>query len=428
VDTIMVSHAGEAAVSGVSLVSSLDVLLLIFFTSMIGGGSVVLAQALGRNNREQTNEAAKQLLYAVTFLATILLVFVSLARKLMLGLLFGDAEETILKNAQDYLFFLALSYPFIAIRDSIGSCFRASGNTRVSLVVSIILNAVNVGLNAVLIYGCNMGASGAGLATFLARIVGAGIMIALILNKKHTIHIERLFHYKPDFSIIKKILKIGIPNGIENAMFQLGRVLTQSLISSLGSTAIAANAVALNISNYQYMTGGTFSPVMITVVGRCIGAKDKKQAKFYSRRLLFMNYCMIWAVIAFTLIFMNPLLGAYQLTEASNALAKQLIWYHAIWAALIWPIGFMLPSAFRAAGDVRFSMVVSMATMWIFRVFGGYICALETVSVFGLFSIPGLGLGIGGVWFAMTIDWVFRSGLFFYYFVRGKWLKKNVLE
>lgn len=427
-DTMMVSYAGEDAVSGVSLVNSLDTLLLIFFTSMISGGAVVLSQALGKNDPKGTSESAKQLLYIVTGLATILTIAVTIFRKPLLNLFFGDAEEIIMKSAQNYMFFMAFTFPFIAIRDCGGACFRAAGNTRVSLVVSIIVNLVNIAMNAVFIYGCQWGAAGAALATLIARIVGAAIMLLLILNPKHLIHIEHLFQYKPDLSIIKKVMKVGIPNGIESAMFQMGRVLTQSLISGLGGIAIAANAVALNISNFQYMTGNTFSPVMITVVGRCIGAKKKDQAKHYSRRLLIMNYLMIWAVILVTVIFINPLLSAYSLSEASADLAKQLIFFHAAAAAILWPIGFMLPSSFRAAGDVRFSMVVSMSTMWIFRVFGGYICALEKISVFGLFSIPGLGLGIMGVWIAMGIDWLFRASLFMLHYLQGKWLNRNVLD
>lgn len=428
VDTVMVAYAGEAAVSGVSLVSSLDTLLLIFFTSTIGGGAVVLSQSVGRKNYKETCEAAKQLVYVVTILSMILMVVVSAFRSQLLFLLFGDAEESIMQSANDYLFFLALSYPFIAIRDSIGACFRASGNTRVSLVVSIILNLTNIVLNAILIMGYGMGARGAAIATLISRIVGAAIMLVLILNKKHLIHIEKLFCYKPNFSIIKRVMRIGIPNGIENAMFQFGRVLTQSLISTMGKTAIAANAVALNVSNFQYMTGGAFSSAMITVVGICIGAREFRQAKHYSRKIMFYEYLALWAVIGGTFLLINPLLSAYSLSAESAALAKQLIFYHGIVGALIWPLGFVLNSTFRAAGDVRFSMVVSMSTMWIFRVLGGYVCALESVSVFGLFSIPGLGLGILGVWLAMTIDWVFRCSLFLIYYLKEKWLDRKRIE
>lgn len=428
IDTIMVAYAGETAVAGVSLVNSLDVFLLIFFTSTIAGGAVVLSQSVGKKNYKETCESAKQLVYIVTMLATILLIFVSVFRKQILTLLFGDAEESIMQSANDYFFFLAFSYPFVAIRDSIGACFRSSGNTKVSLVVSIILNCTNIVLNAIFIMGCNMGAAGAALATLIARIIGAGIMVVLILQKKHLIHIEKIFHYKPDFSIVKKIMRIGIPNGIENAMFQFGRLMTQSLISTMGKTAIAANAVALNICNFQYMTGGAFSAAMITVVGICIGAKEYQQAKYYSRKIMFFEYIALWTVVGGTFLFINPLLSLYSLSAASAALAKQLIFYHGIVGALIWPLGFVLNSVFRAAGDVRFSMVVSMSTMWIFRVFGGYVCALESVSVFGLFSIPGLGMGIYGVWLAMTIDWVFRCTLYLIHYIREKWLDRKRLQ
>lgn len=423
IDTMMVSYAGEAAVSGVSLVNALDALLVIFFTALVGGGAVVVAQALGAKNTNDVNEAAKQLLYIVTAMATALTIIVLIFRQPLLSLLFGEAEADVMKSASEYFFYIALSFPILAINESIFACFRSSGNTLVSLIVSLIINILNIGCNTLLIMGLDMGAAGAAIATTLARLVGMVILLIMIHQKKHPVHIERLFHYRPNFNIIKSILHIGVPNGIENCMFQFGRLLTQTLISTMGTAVIAANAVALSICNFQYLTGNTCSTTMITVVGQCIGAKQERQAKYYSRVILAFNYALIWIVILFTLIFLNPLVSTYGLSEQSASLSKQLIIYHSIFAAAIWPIGFMLPSAFRAARDVRFSMIVSMISMWTFRVASGYVMALETVSVFGLFSFPGLGLGIMGVWIAMTVDWVFRVSFYLYRYLSNKWLK-----
>lgn len=427
VDTVMVSFAGEAAVSGVSLVASLDTLLMMFFTSMIAGGAVVLTQTLGRGSYADVYEVAKQLLYICTLIATVLAVVVSVFSKPLLYGLFGEAEDAIMQSAKSYFFFIALSYPFVAIQDAAGACFRASGDTRTHFFVSLAVNMVNVCFNAFFIYKMGMGAAGAALATLIARGCGAVILFVLILGKKHEIHIERILHYRPNFIIIKQIMGIGVPNGIENAMFQFGRVVTQSLISSLGTTAIAANAIAFNICNFQYLVGSAFATTIVTVVGFCLGSREQRQAKYYARRLIGFEYAVLWVVIGLSCICINPLLSLYNLSGASAALAKQLVFYHAVFAAAIWPIGFTLPSAFRAAGDVRYPMVVSMATMWIFRVVGAYFCALESVSVFGLFTVPGLGLGIAGVWFAMTVDWLIRAVLFFIHFIKGKWaLRRSV--
>ena len=398
-------------------------MLVIFFTALVGGGSVVVAQALGSKKTESVNEAAKQLLYIVTAMATILTVIVLIFRRPLLSLLFGEAEADVMKAASEYFLYIAISFPILAINESIFACFRSSGNTLVSLIVSLIINVANIGCNALLIMGLDMGAAGAAIATTLARLVGMIILLIMIHQKKHPVHLEHLLHYRPNFSIIKNILHIGVPHGIENCMFQFGRLLTQTLISTMGTAVIAANAVALSICNFQYLTGSACSTTMITIVGQCIGAKQERQAKYYSRVILAFNYALLWIVILFTLIFLNPLVSTYGLSETSGLLSKQLIIYHSIFAAAIWPIGFMLPSAFRAASDVRFPMIVSMFSMWAFRVASGYVLALETVSVFGLFSFPRLGLGIIGVWIAMTIDWVFRVSLYLYRYLSNKWLK-----
>ena len=425
VDTMMVSSAGEAAVSGVSLISTLDGVLIIFFTAMIGGGSVVIAQKLGEKNQKDVSESVKQLLYVATALAVILTITVEILRGPMLSLLFGEAEAAVMNSANEYFMFVALSFPLVAIAESLGASFRSSGHTFISLIVSIIANLVNVCGNAILIYGFGMGAAGAAIATIIARAVSSTILITLILNKKYEVHIEKILKYKPDFAIIKKIMGIGIPNGIENTMFQFGRLITQTLIALLPTAMIAANAVSLTICNFQYMTGTACSIVMITVVGRCIGAGDLEQAKYYSRKLLLINYLVLWGVILLTLVFLFPLVSAYGLSGESAEMARNLIILHSIVAALIWPIGFMLPSAFRAAGDVRFPMIVSSLSMWIMRVMLAYFFALPSVSVFGLFSLPGLNLGITGVWIAMFSDWVVRVGIYIWRYFSGAWLKSH---
>ena len=427
VDSMMVSSAGEAAVSGVSLINTLDTLLIIFFTAMVSGGAVVVSQALGKKHGSDVSEASKQLLYIVTFLATVLTVVVLIFRAPLLSLLFGDVEADVMENAMSYFFFVAISFPLLAINEGVGACLRAEGNTLISLLVSFSINVMNVCGNAILIYGFDMGAAGAAIATSVARLGGSVILLILIHRKSFKVHVEHLFHYKPDFRIIRQILHIGVPNGIENAMFQFGKLLTQTLISTMGTAVIAANAVGLTISNFQYMVGTACSATMITVVGRCIGAGEREQAKYYSRRLLVLNYGVLWGVILIMTVFLKPIVGIYDLSTYSSELAQQLILYHSACAAVIWPIAFMLPSAFRASGDVRFTMVISMISMWTFRVAGGYVLALESVSVFGLFTIPGLGMGIMGVWVAMTIDWVFRMIFFLTRYISGKWLRHGAL-
>ena len=421
-DSMMVARAGEAAVSGVSLVNTLDTLLVLVFTSLVSGGSVVVSQALGRKDFTGARTAAKQLLYASTGIALLVSVTVILCRHPLLNLLFGAVEADVMQSALGYFFFVALSFPFLAIESANAASFRAMGNSMISLLVSLMMNLINIGGNALFILVFEWGAIGAAVATLIARIVGATVLTILLHSKKNAVYLEKLLHYQPDFRVIRSILHIGVPNGIENGMFQFGKLLTQTLISTMPTAAIAANAVANTLANIQYMTGAAFSNTMVTVVGRCIGAEEKEQAKRYARLLTVLEYLALFIMALVTVIFAKPLIAVYDLSPDSSALAYRLILYHSICAVLVWPIAFTLPSAFRASSDVRFPLVVSMFSMWTFRVALSYVFAQETVSLFGLITFPGLGMGVMGVWVAMTVDWLFRMVMFIWRFVSGKWL------
>ncbi len=424
VDSMMVSNKSEEAFAGVSLVSSLDTLLITLFSALTAGGAVVLAQAMGRGDRKHTCEAAKQLLYSATVVAAVISVIVLLVRVPLLNLLFGEAEQIVMHHALSYFFFIALSFPFLAIEYSIGAMFRVQGDSMIALKVSIFMNLLNIGGNALLIYGANLDAMGAAIATLLSRAVGAAVMVWIGHAPKRYIHIERLFHYKPNFAIVKSILRIGIPNGIENSMFQFGRLLTSSLVSSLGTTVIAANAATLQLANFQYTAGAAIQNTMVTVVGRCVGAEEKKQAKHYTWLLLGVGYALVVSVVLITCLLSHPLLGLFGMSEEAFLLARKLLLYHGAFSVVLWPAAFCLPSAFRAASDVRYTMVVSVASMWIFRVLLAYLLAPETVSLFGVLSFPGLGIGIMGIWVGMAVDWLFRAVLFVIRCIRGRWLHK----
>ena len=423
-DSIMVSNKGEATFAGVSLVNSLDNVLVTLFSALTAGGSVVLAQAMGRKDRDYACKAAKQMLYVTTMVAATITAVVILIREPLLRLLFGEVEADVLKNALAYFFFVSLSFPFLAIENSIAASLRAQGDSMTSLKISILMNLLNIGGNALLIYGLDLGAMGAALATLFSRLTGATIKLIIIHNPKRYIHIKSLLGYRPDGATIKAILRIGVPNGIENTMFQFGRLMTSSLVSSLGTMAIAANAAALSLANLQYTTGGAIQSSMVAVVGRCVGAKEKEQAKHYAKSLLGIAYASIFVVVILLSVFATPLLRFYGLSGDTSDVARRLLLYHGAVSIFLWPLAFCIPPAFRAASDVRFTMVVSTVSMWVFRVALAYVMAQEVVSVFGIFSFDGLGLGVMGVWIAMTIDWLFRFTLFLWRLVSGKWLSK----
>jgi len=411
-DTMMVASAGEAAVSGVSLVDSLNLLLIYLFSALATGGAVITSQFLGAKNFEAARKSAKQLIYVVFIVSTIIMLCAVIFRSQILRLIFGSIDTSIMENAKIYFLFTAISYPFLALYNGGAALFRSMGNSKISMRASLIMNIINVSGNAILIFVFHLGAAGAAIATLFSRIVGSMIMLVLIHDKHGSIYIEKLFHYKPDFGIIKSILRIGIPNGMENSMFQLGKVLTQSLIASFGTIAIAANAAANALSSMQYIFGTAISLSMVTIVGRCIGAGEINQAKKYTIKLLSIAYTAIFIVALTMTIFIKPLISLYNLSPASSQLAYYLMLYHAACVCTIWPAAFTLPNAFRAASDVKYPLLISMISMWVFRVALSY--------VLGLY----FGLGIMGVWIAMTSDWLFRAILFLIRFVRGRWTTK----
>ncbi len=411
-DTMMVSSAGDAAVSGVSLVDSINILLSNIFAALATGGAVVCSQFLGRKDFEVARTAAKQLIYT-TFLAAFSIMAVALLfRGQILSLIFGKVSGSVMKNARIYFLFTALSYPFLALYNSGAAIFRSMGNSKISMYASLLMNLVNISGNALLIFIFHLGAAGAAIATLVSRIVGAMMMIVLLHNKNNTVYVEKILSFTPNYGMIRNILSIGIPSGMENGMFQFGKLLTQSLVSTYSTAAIAANAVANTLASFVYAAGGAFSLALITIIGRCIGAGEKKQAKQYTYKLLGIEYAVMFVVILGLTVFAKQIIGVYNLTEESNLLAFRIVLLHNICAAVMWPVAFSLPNCFRAANDVTFALVISVSSMWVFRVAFGYVFALS------------FGLGVMGVWVAMMIDWVFRTVMFVIHFARGKWLTK----
>ncbi len=411
-DTVMVASAGEAAVSGVSLVDTLNLLLIYVFSALAGGGAIVISQLLGKGVKETAQEASRQLVLVVAAAAVFLTLIAVGLRKPLLNWIYGSIDAEVMANARIYFLFTALSYPFLGIYNACAAIFRAAGNSKISMTTSLMMNGINVAGNALLIFVFHMGAAGAAIATLFARIVGAGFMLLRIRSPKANLRIVGLLKIRPEWSLIKRICWIGVPNGIENGMFQFGKVLTQSLVSGFGTVQIAANAAASSLASLQYVPGQAISLAMVVVVGRCVGAGEKEQAKRYTKVLLGSTYGMILLVSVIMCLFAKNLAGLYNLSGDGIALAVQIIICHSLCISTIWPLAFPLPNAFRAASDVRYTMVLSVFSMWVFRV--------GLSVVFGKM----LGMGVMGVWLAMFCDWLFRAVVFVIRFYNGKWLTK----
>ncbi|MBE5731657.1 MAG: MATE family efflux transporter [Clostridiales bacterium] len=412
-DSIMVSSQGESAVSGVSLVDSVNVFLTMFFFSLSAGGAIVLSQLLGKKDTQTANEASKQIIYITVIIALVIGILVVFLRAPLLNLIFGKVESSVMENAKIYFLLTGISYPFVAIMGSTNAIFRAQKKSNITLYSSIVSNVINIAGNALLIYGFGMGVLGAGIATLFSRVVTAVLTLILVCNKKkNLIYVDKLFRFRFNKNLIKRICGIGIPNGLENSFFQLGKLLVSSLISGFGTASIAANAVAQTLTNFHFTTGTAINTGLTTVVGICIGAGEKEQAKKYTKHITLMVYI---AYFAFSIIFASTVdlfSSVYNLSSQASIICKNIIYFNCITATVIWPLSFTLPSAFRAASDVKFTMIISIASMWVFRVAGSY------------FIHYVFGLGVYSVWIAMVVDWIFRAIIFVPRFIKGTWLTK----
>lgn len=405
-DTLMVAAIGEAAVSGVSIVDTINVLLIGLFGAMAAGGSVVTAQYIGRKDERNVAKAAGQLFLAVGGLSLVLMAVSLIFNEPLLRLVYGNISQDVMENAKVYFLLSALSYPFLAFYNSSAALFRSVGNSGVSMRVSLVANVMNIVGNFIFIFGLHMGVAGSGISTLISRIFCAVIM--LVLLKKHE-GLSVDFTLKADKGMLRKILYIGVPNGVENSIFQLGKLLLSSLISSFGTVAIAANAVASTICGLETIPATAIGIAMVTVVGQCVGAGELEQAKKYMGKLLKTAYLCLIVLNLAIIPFLNGITALFQLSPETSALAVKLMLYHSICCMLIHPLAFCLTNGLRATGDVRFTMVVSICSMWICRIVLAYFLSLH------------LGLGLMGIWIAMTIDWLVRAIFFSSRVLGGKW-------
>lgn len=407
-DTVMVASCGEAAVSGISLVDSICVLLIGLFTAMASGGAVVAAQYMGRGDKEMVGRASNQLFLAVGGVALLFMAISLIFNRGLLNLLYGNVEADVMSAARIYFYIVAVSFPFLGIYNGGAALFRAVGDSKVSMKVSLVANLMNIAGNALLIYGAKIGVAGAALSTLFSRILSA-VMIVVLLTRSDKISMSK--SWRVDTNILGKILYIGVPNGLENSIFQIGKLLTTSLIAGFGMVATTANAVTGSIASFQQIPANAIGVAMITVIGQCIGAGETEQAKYYLKRMMKIAYaCMILLGIPMILLS-RPLCSIYHLSEATTDMTVILLIYNCVCCMLVHPLSFAQSNALRAAGDVKFTMIVAIASMWICRVGMAYILG------------QGLGLGVIGVWIAMTMDWTVRAFLFTHRVRTGKWLQ-----
>ena len=414
-DTLMVAGVGEAAVSSVSLVDTLNVLIIQILSALATGGAVIASQYLGRRDTENACRSAAQL-YSVLGISTVVvgIVCMLLSRPILRGV-FGSIDEDVMRFAQQYFLISAVSYPFIGLYNGGAALFRAQGNSRISMLASLVMNVINIAGNALLIYGFGMGVIGAALATLIGRVFAAVFILWQNQNLSNPLRVQELADLKPRSQPIRQILSLGIPSGLENGMFQIGKLCVSSLTSTLGTSAIAANAVANSVSTLANIPGNTMSLAMIPVIGQCLGAGDKKQAKHYSVTLLGIAIGGLAIANALVFVLMPEIVTWFNLSAEASVLCTTVVHMFNVASVFFWATSFTLPNALRAGGDAKYTMTVSIISMWLFRVILSYVFVLQ------------FQLGLAGVWLGMFCDWVFRSICFLIRFVHGRWMNHKVI-
>ena len=415
VDTMMVSNVGSAAISAVSLVDSINVLIIQAFSALAAGGTIICTQYLGQKNHEMANKSARQALFIITAISVFIVVLGLAFRAPLLSFIFGKVDADVMENSMVYFFYTVLSYPFIALYDAGASIFRAQENTRGPMVISIISNVMNIVGNGILIWVFHMGVAGAAISTLVSRIFCAVVVLYQLRKDRQPIVVRDYLKIRPDGKMIGRILALGIPSGIENSMFQLGKLAIQSSVSTLGTVAIAAQAMTNILENLNGIAAIGVGIGLMTVVGQCLGAGRKDEAVYYIKKLSVLAEIIVVAscLLVFALTIPVTKLGGME-PESARMCFHMISWITVV-KPIVWTLAFIPAYGLRAAGDVKFSMITSCITMWTFR-----FCLC-------VYLIRFRGFGPMAVWIGMFTDWTVRGIVFSLRFHSRKWLKHKVV-
>ena len=413
VDGMMISSAGEAAISGVSLVDMINAIMLTLFAALATGGAVVTSQYLGARQMEKARRSAGQLVLMSAVLGIVLMAVCEVFAGQLIDLFFGTIAPDVREACLVYLGITALSFPFIALFNAGAAIFRSVGNSKVSMKVSLLMNVINVVGNAVCVLGLKMGVAGVAIPTLVSRAVAAVIILVLVSKRNDGLYVDKKNVFSLESGMMKNILAIGIPNACENSFFSLGRTVVVSFISVYGTVQITANSVANSLDNLAIILGLAMGMAMVTVVGQCVGAGDREQTRYYMKKLMVWSYILLGAVNVAMMIFCPKLIGLYSnLSEETVALAYRLVMMHSFFVIPMWPLSFVLPNALRAANDAKFTMWVGIISMLSMRIGLGWVMCIY------------LGWGATGIWIGMILDWVVRISCFVPRYLSGKWLTK----
>ncbi len=412
VDTMMVTTVGSEAIAAVSLVDSINNLVIQIFSAMAAGATIVCSQYIGSGNKKESCQAAEQVVLTVLVISLSITAFCIFGGERLLQLIFGTVEDSVMENALIYFMITVISYPFLGLFSAGAAFYRASGNSKFPTKVSVISNVINVTGNALFIYGFKWGVAGAAFATLLARIFSTIVIYYCLRKPKQTIIVRDYLKIRPDMTLILAILAIGVPAGIENGMFQFGKLAVQSTVSTLGTIAISAQAMTDILELVNGIFSNSVGIGLMTVVGQCIGARRTEEAKYYIVKLMGVAWIGVLVSCLLVLAITKPVTWLSGMEPEAAEMCFKMVTAMTIVKPFIWVGAFGLPYAFRSAGDVKFSMIVSVCSMWIFRV---GLC---------IFLVRGLHFGLMGVWIGIFVDWIVRATILSIRFWSGKWLHK----
>lgn len=415
IDTVMVSSVGEAAISGVALVDMVNFLVITVLSAVATGGAIVVSQYLGSKDKDNANHAASQLLTITILISAVITGLCLILHRVILSALFGSVDADVMSAAITYFLITAASFPFIGIYSSSAALFRSMQETKVTMYVTLVMNVINVIGNAIGIYVFHAGVAGVAVPTLVSRAVAGVAMMCLAFNGKNEVFVTWKKIVAWNGQMIKRILNIAVPNGIENGLFMLGKVLVTSIVALFGTSQIAANGVAGSVNSIAIIVVSAVNLAMVTVVGRCVGAGEYEQVKYYVKKLMLVSYIATGVLSVLVGIALPLILKLYTLSDETYRLSIVLIIMHNILATALHPTSFNLSNALRASGDVRFTMFAGIGSMIVFR--------LGTAFLLGIV----FNMGIIGVWIAMGMDWLGRSAAFVFRYRSGKWKNKAVI-
>lgn len=414
-DTLVVSYVGESAVSGVSLVNQFNTIFIYLFTALASGGAVVISQYIGGRDPENAGKSASQLLMFGTVFSLLLGALVLIGNKGMLHLLFGKVEDSVMDACVTYLKISAFSYPALAVYNAGAAIYRSLGKTSVTMYISVLSNVINLIGNIIGVFVLKAGVAGVAWPSLIARTFSAVVITVLCFQKKNAVSYQNKWIFQWDTDCLKRIWNVAIPNGVENGIFQLVKVALSSIVALFGTYQIAANGVAQSIWSLAALAGVAMGPAFITVIGQCMGNRDTEAADYYFKKLskLTLVLSSVWNLLIF--LFTPLLLRFYALEPQTRQLVILLVLIHNVFNAAAFPFSGALSNGLRAAGDVKFTMYVSIFSTIAGRLFLSYLLGIV------------FHMGVVGIAIAMVCDWIIRAVIFIWRQRSGKWKEFQVI-